>query len=101
MFETKVKTTEERVAEMELVVKNAFQGIMELIAPANRDQAIQLWVDGIYYIRREGAHDWRVGRYTFSQEIDFRDKSFRTSAQARAYCEKIDREAVIIEGVTA
>ena len=54
-----------------------------------------------YYIRREGAHDWRVGRYTFGQEIDFRDKSFKTSAQARAYCEKIDREAVIIEGVTA
>ena len=49
-----------------------------------------------YYIRKEGANYWKAGRYWFGQEIDFHDKTFRTSAQARAYCEKKDREAVII-----
>jgi len=54
-----------------------------------------------YYIRREGAHDWRAGRYWFGGEVDYQGKSFRTSAQARAYCEAKDREAVIIEAVEA
>ena len=54
-----------------------------------------------YYIRREGAHDWRAGRYWFGSEVDYQGKSFRTSAQARAYCEQKDREAVIIEEVRA
>jgi len=54
-----------------------------------------------YYIRREGAHDWRAGRYTFGAEYDYQGLTFRTSAQARAYCEKKDAEAVIIEEVTA
>ena len=48
MFETKVKTSEERIAEMESVVKESFKQLMELVAPANRDQAIQLWVDGTH-----------------------------------------------------
>jgi hypothetical protein len=54
-----------------------------------------------YYIRREGAHDWRAGRYWFGREVDYQGKSFRTSAQARAYCEAKDSEAVIIEAVEA
>jgi hypothetical protein len=54
-----------------------------------------------YYIRREGAHDWRAGRYWLNHEVDYQGKSFRTSAQARAYCEAKDREAVIIEAVEA
>jgi hypothetical protein len=54
-----------------------------------------------YYIRREGAHDWRAGRYWLNHEVDYQGKSFRTSAQARAYCEAKDREAVIIEEVKA
>ena len=54
-----------------------------------------------YYIRREGAHDWRAGRYWFNHEVDYQGKSFRTSAQARAYCEAKDREAVVIEEIRA
>ena len=54
-----------------------------------------------YWIRQEGAHDWRAGYYGFGMEIPYRDKSFKTSAQARAYCEARDRDAVIIEAVTA
>lgn len=54
-----------------------------------------------YYIRHEGAHQWKAGRYWFGQEVDFRDITFRTSAAARAYCEKKDREAIIIEEVRA
>lgn len=50
-----------------------------------------------YWIRYEGAHDWRAGYYGFNQEIAYREKSFKTSAQARKYCEAKDRDAVIIE----
>ena len=52
-----------------------------------------------YWIKREGAHDWRAGYYGFNMEIPYLDKSFKTSAQARAYCEAKDREAVIITGM--
>ena len=45
---TKIKTSEERIAEMELVVNNAFKELMELVAPANKQQVIQLWVDGTH-----------------------------------------------------
>lgn len=58
MFDIKIKTTEERVAEMELIVNNAFKQLMELVAPANRDQAIQLWVDGTYNSKNIG---WEKG----------------------------------------
>jgi hypothetical protein len=54
-----------------------------------------------YWIRQEGARDWRAGYYGFGQEIAYRDKSFPTSAQARKYCEAKDAEAVIIVAVTA
>jgi hypothetical protein len=53
-----------------------------------------------YWIKKEGPSDWRAGYYGFGMEIPYRE-TFATSAQARAYCEKKDREAVIIEGVTA
>lgn len=55
---TKIKTSEERIAEMELVVNNAFKQLMELVAPANRDQVIQLWVDGTHNSRYIG---WEKG----------------------------------------
>jgi hypothetical protein len=54
-----------------------------------------------YYVRREGAHSWKAGRYWLGGEVDYRDKVFSTSAQARAYCEAKDREAVIIEEIRA
>ena len=53
-----------------------------------------------YWIKREGAHDWRAGYYGFGMEIPYR-LTFTTSAQARAYCEAKDSEALIIEEVTA
>ena len=72
-----------------------------------RNWRMQITVNGTprshwyYCIRQEGAHDWRAGYYGFGMEIPYRDKSFKTSAQARAYCEARDRDAVIIEAVTA
>lgn len=53
-----------------------------------------------YWIKREGAHNWRAGYYGFNMEIPYRE-TFITSAQARAYCEKVDREALVIEEVKA
>ena len=50
-----------------------------------------------YWIRYEGAHDWRAGYYGFNQEIAYREKSFKTSAQARKYCEAKDRGVFIVE----
>lgn len=53
-----------------------------------------------YYVYEERAGRWIAGRYAFGREIDFKRKTFLNSASARAYCEKIDREAVVIEAVT-
>ena len=54
-----------------------------------------------YYIWEIKGGRWIAGRFTFGREYDYRGKTFSSSAKARAYCEKIDREAVIIEGITA
>lgn len=54
-----------------------------------------------YYIWEIKGGKWIAGRYWFSREIDYGRITFPDSATARAYCEKKDREAVIIEGVTA
>ena len=54
-----------------------------------------------YYIWEIKGGRWIAGRYTFGREYDFRGKTFPDSATARAYCEKIDRETVVIEGVSA
>jgi hypothetical protein len=68
---------------------------------------IQKSIDGTarahlyYWIRRDDAHNWKAGRYWFNQEVEYQGKVFRTPAQARAYCERMDREAIIIEAVTA
>lgn len=53
-----------------------------------------------YWIKREGAHNWKAGYYGFGAEIPYRE-TFTTSAKARAYCEMKDREAVIIEEIRA
>ena len=53
-----------------------------------------------YWIKREGAHNWKAGYYGFGAEIPYRE-TFTTSAKARAYCEMKDREAVIIEEIKA
>jgi hypothetical protein len=52
-----------------------------------------------YYIWEIQEGEWIAGRYWFSREIDYR-LQFDTAEKARAYCEKKDREAVIIESVT-
>lgn len=54
-----------------------------------------------YYVWEIKGGRWIAGRFTFGREYDYRGKTFPDSATARAYCEKVDREAVIIEEVTA
>jgi hypothetical protein len=54
-----------------------------------------------YYIWEIKGGKWIAGRFTFGRDYDFRGKTFPSSARARAYCEKIDRDTVIIEGITA
>ena len=53
-----------------------------------------------YYIKKGGGYylSYIVGRYTFGAMIDYRE-TFSTIKEARAYCEEIDRETVIIEEV--
>ena len=53
-----------------------------------------------YYIWEIEGGRWIAGRYTFAREIDYR-LTFPTADKARAHCEKMDNEAVIITGITA
>ena len=57
-----------------------------------------------YFITKHGTGDgkWQAGYYGFGRQIEMKSAgTFDTAQEARAYCEKIDREAVIIESVTA
>ena len=58
-----------------------------------------------YWVRHEGAYAFTCGFYGYGQEITHTKNGaplvFSTIGQARAYCEAKDREAVIIEAVTA
>ena len=51
-----------------------------------------------YYIKRARGYylGYTVGRYTFGREIDYRE-TFGTLKEARAFCEEVDRETLIIE----
>ena len=55
-----------------------------------------------YYIKRGGGYylSYTAGRYTFGAMIDYRE-TFSTIKEARAFCEEIDRETLIIEEVRA
>jgi hypothetical protein len=55
-----------------------------------------------YYIKRGKGYylSYIVGRYTFGREIDYRE-TFSTIKEARAFCEEVDRETLVIEEVTA
>ena len=55
-----------------------------------------------YYIKRGGGYylSYTVGRYTFGREIDYRE-TFNTLKEARAFCEQVDRETLVIEEVRA
>ena len=54
-----------------------------------------------YYVYETEEGKWKAGRFWFNKEMDFTRPSFNASQYARAYCEKIDREMVAIEAVTA
>ena len=53
-----------------------------------------------YYIRKGGGYytSYTAGRFTFGKEIDYRE-TFGTLKEARAFCEEVDRETLIIEAV--
>ena len=53
-----------------------------------------------YYVWEIKGGRWIAGRYWFSREIDYR-LTFSSAKKARAHCEKEDKRAVIIEGITA
>ena len=57
-----------------------------------------------YFITKHGtgSDKWVAGYYGFGRQIVMNSAGlFDTAEQARAYCEKIDREAVIIRGIPA
>jgi hypothetical protein len=54
-----------------------------------------------YWTRRDGVRDFKAGYYGYGLEIEFQNKQFTTLQKARAYCEQLDTNAVIIEEVTA
>lgn len=57
-----------------------------------------------YFITKHGtgADKWAVGFYGFGRQIVMNSAGlFDTAQEARAYCEAKDREAVIIEEVSA
>lgn len=57
-----------------------------------------------YFITTHGTGngEWQVGYYGFGKQIEMKSAgTFKTAEEARAYCEKIDREAVVLEAVTA
>jgi len=56
-----------------------------------------------YFITQHGTGDgsYCVGYYGFSQQVVMKSAgTFNTAQEARDYCERIDKEAVIIEAVS-
>jgi hypothetical protein len=53
-----------------------------------------------YYIWEIEGGRWIAGRFWFAREIDYR-LTFQTREKAQAHCEREDKKAVIIEGITA
>jgi hypothetical protein len=52
-----------------------------------------------YFITRHGVGngEWQAGYYGFGKQIEMKSAgTFKTAQEARAYCEKVDREAVLI-----
>lgn len=57
-----------------------------------------------YFITTHGTGngEWQAGYWGFNKLVEMKSAgTFKTAEQAREYCEKIDREAVIIEAVSA
>jgi hypothetical protein len=53
-----------------------------------------------YWVRHNGVRSFSAGYYGYGREIEFMPH-FSTVQQAKAYCEKTDANAFIIEEVTA
>jgi hypothetical protein len=57
-----------------------------------------------YFITQHGTGNdsWQVGYFGYGKQVVMHSAgTFKTAKEAREYCEKIDREAVIIEAITA
>lgn len=63
---TKVQSSQEKIAEMESKVEQAFRELMTLVAPANQTRVIELWVQGTHNAKYVG---WEKGYDAGSGEI--------------------------------
>jgi len=55
-----------------------------------------------YFVTTHGTGngEWRAGYYGFGKPIEMKSAgTFKSAKEAREYCERIDRDAVVIEGV--
>jgi hypothetical protein len=55
-----------------------------------------------YFITQHGtgSGEWQAGYYGFGKQIELKSAgTFKTAQEAREYCEKIDRETLIIEEI--
>jgi hypothetical protein len=55
-----------------------------------------------YFVTQHGtgSQEWHAGYYGYSQQIVMKSAgTFKTAKEAREYCEKVDREAVLIQAV--
>ena len=53
-----------------------------------------------YYIYKVRIGVWRAGRYSFGEDIDFRDMQFTSARVARLYVADYDKKALVITGIT-
>ena len=86
------KTTKERATVMEWENTGAVW---------HRTKAYTARAHRYYYVFEMAPNKWIAGRFSFGKEFDYRNKTFKTAKAAREYCEKQDREAVVIEAITA
>jgi hypothetical protein len=75
-------------------IKNHYRGLVQT-SEEGTTRAFEY-----YYIKKGGGYytSYTAGRYTFGREIDYRE-TFNTLKEARAFCEEIDRETLVIEEV--
>jgi hypothetical protein len=75
-------------------VKNHYRGLVQT-SEEGSTRAFEY-----YYIKKGGGYytSYIAGRYTFGREIDYRE-TFNTLKEARAFCEEVDRDTVIIHAV--
>jgi len=54
-----------------------------------------------YWVGRENNGVYFVGYFGFGRDVQCQNVSFESLNEAKAYCEKLDDEAVIIEATNA